>query len=113
MHLVTLPDGKTYILQRLLSSANYKQQLGKGYRSVGLTLTPMATGRTGRNLCPHATRGCSAACFAGYGRMKWPKNKKVAVARTALLVNEPERFIEILSDEIGTEARSAERDNQT
>ena len=58
---VSLPDGSTHILTKLLSQANHKQEKGAGFLSVGLTLTPRATGRSGRSLCPFATRGCAAA----------------------------------------------------
>jgi hypothetical protein len=101
--MVTLPDGSPYIIKRLLSSANARQRRGYGYVSVGLTLTPRATGRSGRNLCPYATRGCAASCFADYDRMAWPKNKKAAVARTLLLASDPDRFIAIVKADIARE----------
>ena len=41
---VPMPDGEPYIIKSLLSAANHKQEKGLGYRSVGLTLTPRATG---------------------------------------------------------------------
>ena len=44
---VPMPDGQPYIIKRLLSAANHKQEKGVGYRSVGLTLTPRATGTPG------------------------------------------------------------------
>src|SRR5271154_2463639 len=79
---VQMPDGQTYIIKKLLSAANHKQEKGEGYVSVGLTLTPRATGRAGRNLCPFATKGCAGSCFADFDRLAWPQVKRAAVART-------------------------------
>jgi ParB/RepB/Spo0J family partition protein len=106
---ITLPDGTPYELTRLLSQANHKQEKGTGYLSVGLTLTPRATGRAGRNLCPFATKGCAATCFADYDRLAWPQNKRVAVARTRLLAENPDRFFALLEAELAAEERQADR----
>jgi hypothetical protein len=106
---VLLPDGTSYGLAHLLSPANHKQQKGIGFVSVGLTLTPRATGRSGRNVCPHATPGCAAACFADFDRMAWPKNKRVAVARTRLLAERPEEFRAMLFADLEREEKAALR----
>ena len=68
--IVQMPDGQPYIIKRLLSAANHKQEKGQGYRSVGLTLTPRATAHAGLNLCRFATEGCARSCFGMefYGR---------------------------------------------
>jgi hypothetical protein len=91
-----MPDGSYFTLTRLLSPANGKQRMGKGYLTVGLTLTPLATARAGRNLCPHATRGCAAGCYALADRLAWPQNKRVAVARTRLMTQDPAAFRDLL-----------------
>jgi hypothetical protein len=100
---ISMPDGQPYLLKTLLSAANHKQEKGIGYRSVGLTLTPRATGRAGRNLCPFATKGCARSCFADYDRLAWPQVKRAAVARTLLLGRQPECFRAILRDDIARE----------
>jgi hypothetical protein len=100
---VPMPDGQPYTLKRLLSAANHKQEKGVGYRSVGLTLTPRATGHAGRNLCPYATPGCARSCFADFDRLAWPKVKRVAVARTLLLARHPGAFQAILVADIARE----------
>lgn len=94
-------------VKRLLSQANHKQQLGVGFLSVGLTLTPRATGRSGRNLCPFATPGCAQSCFADYDRLAWPQSKRAAVARTRLLAEDPERFLAMLTEELRREEKRA------
>ncbi len=106
---VSLPDGSIHVLTRLLSQANHKQAKGTGFLSVGLTLTPRATSRAGRTLCAFATPGCAAACFAGYDRLAWPQNKRVAVARTRLLAQDPERFFALLEADLTQEAARADR----
>jgi hypothetical protein len=106
---VSLSDGSTHILNGLLSQANHKQAKGIGFLSVGLTLTPRATGRAGRSLCLFASPGCAAACFADYDRLAWPKNKRVAVARTRLLAYDPERFLALLMADLARHRTRAER----
>lgn len=106
---VAMPDGSTHVLTRLLSNANHKQAKGVGYLSVGLTLTPRATARAGRTFCSFATQGCAAACFADYDRLAWPHNKRVAVARTRLLIQNREMFVAMLTNDLLREAARAER----
>jgi hypothetical protein len=106
---VAMPDGSTHVLTQLLSKANHKQAKGAGYLSVGLTLTPRATGRAGRSFCSFATQGCAAACFADYNRLAWPQNKRVAVARTRLLAQNPEMFFLLLVNDLARESARAER----
>jgi hypothetical protein len=106
---VPMPDGQSYLLKRPLSKANHKQRKGRGYVNVGLTLTPWATGRSGRNLCPHAAPGCSVSCFAGYDRHAWPQNKRAAVARTLLLANDPKAFKSLLFRDLRRESKAARR----
>ncbi|SRR5579883_1428172 len=106
---VPLPDGSTHTLTGLLSQANHKQAKGVGFLSVGMTLTPRATGRAGRTLCPFASPGCAAACFADYDRLAWPKNKRVAVARTRLLAQNPEEFLALLMADLARQKTRAQR----
>jgi hypothetical protein len=106
---VAMPDGSTHFLTTLLSQANHKQVKGIGFLSVGLTLTPRATGRSGRTFCSFATRGCAAACFADYDRLAWPQNKRVAVARTRLLAQNREMFFVMLTKDVARASDRAER----
>jgi hypothetical protein len=104
---VLMPDGRPYTLKTLLSAANPKQEKGIGYRSVGLTLTPRATGHSGRSLCPFATPGCARSCFADYDRLAWPQVKRAAVARTLLLARDPEAFRALLRADLARERAAA------
>lgn len=106
---VAMPDGSTHGLTTLLSHANHKQAKGAGFLSVGLTLTPRATGRAGRTLCSFATQGCAVACFADHDRLAWPQNKRVAVARTRLLAQAPATFFAMLVAELTRAKVRAER----
>ncbi len=106
---LSLPDSSIRHVTTLLSQANHKQEKGAGFLSVGLTLTPRATGRSGRSLCRFATPGCAAACFADYDRMAWPKNKRVAVARTRLLARDPARFFDLLAADLARAHARADR----
>jgi hypothetical protein len=104
---IQMPDGQPYVLKTLLSAANHEQEKGAGYRSVGLTLTPRATGRAGRNLCPFATKGCARSCFADFDRLAWPQVKRAAVARTLLLARQPDLFRGMLKRDIARELAHA------
>jgi hypothetical protein len=107
--MIQMPDGQPYIIKTLLSAANHKQAKGDGYCSVGLTLTPRATGRSGRSLCPFATKGCARSCFADFDRLAWPQVKRAAVARTLLLSRQPEHFQAILRADIARKLAHAGR----
>ncbi len=106
--IVNMTDGQ-FLLKKLLSSANDKQIEGVGYVNSNLVLTPRATGRSGLNLCPNATKGCSASCFADYDRMAWPLNKRIAVARTMLLASDPDAFFSMLTSDLRRLERLAEK----
>ncbi len=106
---VAMPDGSTHVLTKLLSNANHKQAKGVGYLSVGLTLTPRATARAGHTFCSFATQGCAAACFAEHDRLAWPHNKRVAVARTRLLIQNREMFFAMLTNDLVRENTRAGR----
>jgi hypothetical protein len=106
---VEMPDGTTHVLTKLLSEANHKQAKGVGFLNVGLTLTPRGTGRAGRSFCSFATRGCAASCFAEYNRLAWPQNKRVAVARTRLLTQNPEMFFALLTHDLAKASTRADR----
>src|SRR5262245_7235817 len=107
--IVRMPDGQTYLIRTLLSAANHKQKKGENYCSAGLTLTPRATGRSGRSLCPFATRGCAQSCFADFDRLAWPQVKRAAVARTLLLARQPDCFEAILRADIARKLAHAGR----
>ena len=101
---VAMPDGSTHVLTRLLSQANHKQAKGIGYLSVGLTLTPRATSAHRPHLVLVRDARLRAACFADYDRLAWPQNKRVAVAQTRLLTQDPEMFLVLLMDDLARES---------
>ena len=53
---------------KLLNDGNYKTRKGekKGWKTFGLHLAPHTL--AGRNVCPHASPGCAAACLNTAGR---------------------------------------------
>lgn len=112
---VTFKDGTSYVLHRVLSNANHKQQLGdsKGFSSVGLILTPVADGDGTMNVCKHATPGCRRACFAGYDQLAWKPSKRVARARKLLLEQDPTRFLAMLRADLHRARERARRKGVT
>jgi hypothetical protein len=63
----------------LLSSSNSKLEKGEklGWLTLGLSLAP--ANLSGRNLCPHASKGCTKACLftSGHGRFDGVKNARL------------------------------------
>jgi hypothetical protein len=84
----------------LLSSSNAKLEKGEkmGWMTLGLSLAPYNL--SGRNLCPHASAGCAAACLftSGHGRFDGVKNARLERSRRFL--SDRADFLEQLKLEI-------------
>lgn len=84
----------------LLSSSNAKLEKGEamGWMTLGLSLAPYTL--SGRNLCPHASKGCAAACLytAGHGRFDGVKNARLE--RSHRFLTDRAAFIDQLKAEI-------------
>ncbi len=84
----------------LLSSANAKLEKGTklGWLTLGLSLAP--ANLSGRNLCPHASKGCTMACLytSGHGRFDGVKNARLE--RTHFFLSRRAEFLAQLIAEI-------------
>lgn len=96
-------------MKPLLSSANAKLEKGNayGWKTLGLSLAPYTL--SGSNLCPHASKGCAAACLytSGHGRFDAVKNARLE--RTRRFLTDRAAFLEQLKIEIRKGERSAKR----
>ena len=67
----------------LLSGSNAKLEKGEkmGWLTLGLSLAP--ANLSGRNFCPHASKGCTMACLytSGHGRFDGVKNARLERSR--------------------------------
>ena len=79
-----------------------------GIKTAILYLAP-AKEAGGRNLCPHASPGCLAACIytAGHGRMQPVKNARIR--KTRAFFDNPKRFVEELAFDVREMQIIAER----
>ena len=84
----------------LLSSSNAKLEKGTklGWLTLGLSLAP--ANLSGRNLCPHASKGCTIACLytSGHGRFDGVKNARLE--RTHFFLSRRAEFLAQLIAEI-------------
>jgi hypothetical protein len=103
---VTMPDGTTYRIDRLLGGGRDNAKLGKSdaqgntYRSFGLSLAPAKT--SGFNLCASASAGCIAGCLHTSGLAAiWPRSIHPArIAKARMLREQPARFVDMLRDDL-------------
>ena len=96
-------------MKPLLSSSNAKLEKGTklGWLTLGLSLAPYNL--SGRNLCPHASKGCAAACLytAGHGRFDGVKNARLE--RSKRFLTDREGFITQLKNEIKKGEKTAKK----
>lgn len=74
-----------------------------------LYLMPYNQNSEGRNLCPHASKGCAAACLVSAGRGSFSNVIKARVNKTELFVKNKLAFLNKLADEITQETHKAKK----
>ena len=96
-------------MKPLLSSANAKLEKGNayGWQTLGLSLAPYTL--SGSNLCPHASKGCAAACLYTSGHGRFDAVKSARLERTRRFLTDRAAFLEQLKLEIAKGERSAKR----
>lgn len=98
--------------QKLLSTANAKLKKGEkmGWLTYGLSLAP--SNLSGKNLCPHASEGCKAACLftAGHGRFQPTKNARIK--KTLSFLSDRENFILKIKKEIQSAIKKANKESK-
>ncbi len=126
--MVKIPKGfsisKTFItdkdiwqpVKKLLGDGDANTKLAKSnkystdYRTYGLTLAPST--QSGFNTCLYATHDCKNACLDNTGlRSVFPVIHLGKIARTVLLFQQEQWFIDTLIKELGNKQKTAERNN--
>lgn len=85
----------------------------RGYLTGILYLAPADLNGLGINLCPAATPGCKASCLYSAGRGAFSNVQRARIAKARLFIQEREKFMSILVDDISRLVRKAERENMT
>jgi len=96
--------------KKLLSPGSTNAKTAKNeIKTFILYLMPYNQNSEGRNLCPHASKGCAAACLVSAGRGSFSNVIKARVNKTELFVKNKLAFLNKLADEITQETVKAKR----
>lgn len=97
---------------KLLSTHNYKLNKSKSfnYITAGLALAPNT--QSGKNVCPHATKGCINACNLWFsGHMVMSNVRKAMLERTRIYFEDRSTFHKLLDKEIFNFYKLAKKNN--
>lgn len=85
---------------KLLSTANTKIKKGEklGWRTYGLSLSP--AGKSGKQFCPHRSKGCEAVCLDTSGRGIFAPVQAARLAKSHYLINEQAKFLAQMEAEL-------------
>jgi hypothetical protein len=96
--------------KKLLSLGSTNAKTAKNeIKTFILYLMPYSQNSEGRNLCPHASKGCAAACLVSAGRGAFSNVIKARVNKTELFIKNKLAFLDKLADEITQETAKAKR----
>ena len=96
--------------KKLLSPGSTNAKTAKNeIKTFILYLMPYNQNSQGRNLCPHASKGCAAACLVSAGRGSFSNVIKARVNKTELFIKNKLAFLNKLADEIVQETAKAKR----
>lgn len=93
----------------LLTVENAKTTKGEslGFLTGILYLAP--SDLSGRNVCPHASEGCIAACLFSAGMGAFSNVKDARIAKTRAFFRDPKAFVETLAEDIAALERRARK----
>jgi len=83
----------------------------KGFLTGILYLAP--ANESGKNLCPHASAGCKAACLYTAGRGAFDTIKKARLNKTLAFLNDRKAFAMELKKDIASLVKKAEKKGMT
>lgn len=96
--------------KKLLSPGSTNAKTKKNeIKTFILYLMPYNQNSEGRNLCPHASKGCAAACLVSAGRGAFSNVIKARVNKTELFIKNKLAFLNKLADEITQETHKAKQ----
>src|SRR5688572_2383100 len=113
---VKLPSSEYYTVKELLGKGDSNAKLnksdnaGRGYATVGLSLAPAK--ESGYEMCKGRSKGCTAACIftSGKGAMKMVQQARIA--KTILLMEHRQTFIDRLICELIRAEKAANKENK-
>ena len=93
----------------LLSGSNAKLEKGEkmGWVTLGLSLAPYTL--SGVQLCPHASKGCAAACLYTAGHGRFDNVKLARLERSKRFLTDRAAFIDQLKGEIRKGEKAAKK----
>lgn len=86
----------------LFGTQNAKTKKGEklGYTTFILYMFPHKQNAKGKNVCPNATPGCTAACLFTAGRGKFNNIQSARINKTEYFLNDRDSFMQQAADEI-------------
>ena len=113
MKTSTVKQAKKTKRNSLLGVSNAKTTKGEEYGVLTgiLYLAPHTV--AGRNICPHASKGCALACLYSKGRGAFNSVQKARIGKTQLFHANPRAFVEMLAEDIASLAKRAEKLSMT
>ena len=96
--------------KKLLSAGSTNAKTAKNeIKTFILYLMPYNQNSKGKQLCPHASKGCAAACLVSAGRGAFSNVIKARVNKTELFIKNKLAFLDKLATEITQETAKAKR----
>lgn len=94
---------------KLLSANNTKIKKGEklGWKTLGLSLAPASL--SGKQLCPHRSKGCELACLNTAGMGVFSNVQEARIKKSKFLIQQRETFLAALNKEIANAERTATR----
>lgn len=96
---------------KLLSANNTKIKKGEklGWKTLGLSLAP--ANLSGKQLCPHRSKGCELACLNTAGMGVFSNVQEARIKKSKFLIEQRDAFLAALNKEIANAERTATRRN--
>lgn len=80
---------------------------GTEFLTAGMYLAPYKL--SGKNFCPHASKGCAAACLFTSGRGRYPKVQTARIKKSHWFIEDRAGFLAQLEKDIAAFARKCDR----
>lgn len=94
---------------KLLSSNNTKIKKGEklGWKTLGLSLAPASL--SGKQFCPHRSKGCELACLNTAGMGAFSNVQAARIKKSKFLIEQRDTFLSQLKKELSSIQKRAEK----
>jgi len=96
-------------MKLLTTNKKLDKGISLGYASYGIHLAPYTV--SGKNVCPHASKGCAAACLSKSGFGFYPKVQQARIKKTQYFHSSKDAFMRDLMKDIETAIRRSKKNN--